>query len=160
MGIRHGKISSWIRSGNEVAHMNWFKSLMRNIWNRITGENAEGRNILEQLTDLAIPTVEALIHVDLNGDGRVAARTEILAAAQELGIGRLMRILDPTVFDGLDLEDLKKYLAIARTAKIIAASLGADSVPMFRVISQIVETAYLLATGNAVKVDLQRKGLV
>lgn len=140
--------------------MNWFKSLLKNIWKRIIGDDANGKNILEELTDLAIPAVEALLRADLNGDNRVAAREEILEAAEQLGLRRLIRILDPSVFEGLDISDLKRYLAIARTAKSIAASLGADSVPIFRVLSLIVETAYNLVTVNDVKVDLQSKGLI
>ena len=140
--------------------MNWFKSLLKNIWKRIIGDDENGKNIFEELIELAIPTIEALLRADLNGDNKIAARAEILEAAEQLGLKRLMRVLDPTVFEGLDISDLKRYLAIARTAKSIAASLGADSVPMFRVLSLIVEAAYNLVTANDVRVNLQSKGLL
>ena len=68
--------------------------------------------------------------------------------------------MDASIFEDLDLSEIKRWLAIARTARLIAANMGMDKVPGFAVISLLIESAYnLIVAGDTAK-DFAKKGIV
>lgn len=139
---------------------NWIKRLFTNLWRRISGRDASGNTIFDDMLTLAVSISESLVHLDLNQDGRVAAKQELLAAAEELGLGRLKRLVDASIFEDLDLSEIKRWLAIARTARLIAANMGMDKVPGFAVISLLIESAYNLVVAGDTAKDFAKKGIV
>lgn len=139
---------------------NWIKRLFTNLWRRISGRDASGNTIFDDMLTLAVSISESLVHLDLNQDGRVAAKEELLAAAEELGLGRLKRLVDASIFEDLDLSEIKRWLAIARTARLIAANMGMDKVPGFAVISLLIESAYNLVVAGDTAKDFAKKGIV
>lgn len=139
---------------------NWIKRLFVNLWRRVSGKDASGNTIFDDMLTLAVSISESLVKLDLNQDGRVAAKKELLAAAEELGLGRLRRLVDASIFEELDLSEIKRWLAIARTARLIAANMGMDKVPGFGVISLLIESAYNLVVAGDTAKDLAKKGIV
>lgn len=139
---------------------NWIKRLFTNLWRRVSGRDASGNTIFDDMLTLAVSISESLVHLDLNQDGRVAAKQELLAAAEELGLGRLKRLVDASIFEDLDLSEIKRWLAIARTARLIAANMGMDKVPGFAVISLLIESAYNLVVAGDTAKDFAKKGIV
>lgn len=139
---------------------NWIKRLFTNLWRRVSGRDASGNTIFDDMLTLAISISESLVNLDLNQDGRVAAKEELLAAAEELGLGRLKRLVDASIFEDLDLSEIKRWLAIARTARLIAANMGMDKVPGFAVISLLIESAYNLVVAGDTAKDFAKKGIV
>lgn len=137
----------------------WIKRFFGNLWNRIAGRDAAGNTIFDDMLTLAVSISESLVHLDLNQDGRVAARAELLAAAEELGLGRLKRLVDASIFEDLDLSEIKRWLAIARTARLIAANMGMDKVPGFAIISLLIESAYALVSAPQTAKDFAAKGI-
>lgn len=139
---------------------NWIKRLFTNLWRRVSGRDASGNTIFDDMLTLAVSISESLVNLDLNQDGRVAAKEELLAAAEELGLGRLKRLVDASIFEDLDLSEIKRWLAIARTARLIAANMGMDKVPGFAVISLLIESAYNLVVAGDTAKDFAKKGIV
>lgn len=139
---------------------NWIKRLFTNLWRRVSGRDASGNTIFDDMLTLAVSISESLVHLDLNQDGRVAAKQELLAAAEELGLGRLKRLVDASIFEDLDLGEIKRWLAIARTARLIAANMGMDKVPGFAIISLLIESAYALVSAPETAKDFAKKGIV
>ena len=113
---------------------------MSKIWNWLKGlfSKQDVVDLLDLGKKLAVPIVEALTQKDLDGDGVVAARAEVLAVAEQFGLSHLKKIA-VMIADG---QEMKRLLAIAQTAMAIANSLGADKVPQYRILELVVSAAF------------------
>lgn len=139
---------------------NWLKTFFGNIWGKLTGKTPGEPSILDSLFQLALKAVEPLVGVDLDADGKVSAYNEVVATAERLGLKHLKSLTGSVVFDELDTGELLRWLAIARTAGMIAAALGVSNVPLFRVVELIVSQAFTFITAGDIGIDLQKKGLI
>lgn len=138
----------------------WLTHFFKTLWSKLHGTATDASTLMDSLLQLAIKVVEPLVGLDLDHDGRIAAKDEILATAAQLGLDRLHRLVSAMIFDNLDSAELLRWLAIARYAKTIATILGVDKLPKFRVLSQQVENALAWVTAPDIEADMRSKGLI
>jgi len=94
------------------------------------------------LLTIASTVVEVVGQVDLNGDGRIAAKAEIAQAAQYAAAGWGRKFADAAkldLLDRIDEDDLRRWLAVAKiTMTLIASRID---MPKTRTINLAIETA-------------------
>jgi len=101
---------------------------------------------LESLKQIAIPIVEDIAKIDLNGDGRIATAKEIVDAAERIGGDFGKKLLERGKFDTFTAlskyyseNDLKRILALVRFAMAIINRVGINYLPRNRVLFGIIE---------------------
>ncbi len=98
---------------------------------------------IERLKEIAKVAAESVFHVDLDGDGRIAAINEIVDMAQRTGESwgkKLLKNGKDELIDALNHyldHDLERYLAISRFVAIILKSNMI--VPKHKVLNAILE---------------------
>lgn len=118
------------------------------LWNELKSflKSKEG-HLIEEIKDLAIPIAEQISHVDINGDGKVAASQEILDVFKTLGTDWAKEFLEVCEGDAFKLAattpsfDIKRYLSVARLVSTVGKSMGSDKIPALRILNGIVEIA-------------------
>lgn len=117
---------------------------MKKVWAWIKGlfSKQDVMDLLDLAKQLAIPIVETLTQKDLDGDGVIAARAEIIATADAFGLNHLKKI----VLQITDPSEMKRLLAIAQTAVAIAGKFGGDKVPAYKILELVVSAAYNFVT--------------
>jgi len=121
------------------------KSFFRSLFSRAK-EVAIDNDFLDACAELAKSVIERQLNIDLNGDGRIAAREEILASAQSLGLGRLRKIVDGWDWINVDAGEIARVLAIARVGMAIAAHFGVKVPLRYSMLESIVGGVFFALT--------------
>lgn len=121
------------------------KSFFRSLFSRAK-EVAIDNDFLDACAELAKAVIERQLNIDLNGDGRIAAREEILASAQSLGLGRLRKIVNGWDWINVDAGEIARVLAIARVGMAIAAHFGVKVPLRYSMLESIVGGVFFALT--------------
>jgi hypothetical protein len=121
------------------------KSFFRSLFSRAKAV-AIDNDFLDACAELAKSVIERQLNIDLNGDGRIAAREEILASAQSLGLGRLRKIVDGWDWINVDAGEIARVLAIARVGMAIAAHFGVKVPMRYSMLESIVGGVFFALT--------------
>lgn len=107
----------------------WFWHQLVSTW------KSEEAKTLETIKSLAIPLIESVGKIDLNGDGKVANIKEVLDVAEKYGVAWGKKLLANGKEDaenklkGYFDHDLQKYIAMAKLTTTIVNKLGAEKLP-------------------------------
>lgn len=97
------------------------------------------QKLLDDALKLAVELCEALSKRDLNGDGRTAAKLEILETASLTGAKWAKKFVNIAILDMMEEGEVRRWLAIAQlTLFFVNRNLP---IPATRILSFIVETA-------------------
>ena len=103
---------------------------------------------LDECAELAKAIIEKQLNIDLNGDGRIAAREEILHSAEVLGMGRIRKIVDGWNFDMVDAGEIARLLAIVRVGMAVAAHFGIKVPLRYSMLESIVGGVFFAVTDD------------
>ena len=116
------------------------------LWSFVkTSAKKSEQEILDDLKSLAYPIVEAVGHVDLNGDDKIASSLEIIDAAKKVGLkwARILLVDGETegynYLQSLRGGDFRRYLALARISVEAIKKFGFDKTPTTHIILGIVQ---------------------
>jgi hypothetical protein len=99
----------------------------------------------EIIVKVAIPVIESVSKIDLDGDGRVAATDEMLVIARELNltwIDDVFQTIDE--LRTLNRHDFRMWLACLRLAASLVREFGPGYLPALDRVRSIVNAAYTL----------------
>lgn len=120
--------------------------LKNSFFSLFSGQEAK---ILNDIKRLAIPALEAAARLDLNGDGRISAATEIVSTAQSLGLEWGKVWINKTKEEGVEAlakhytdGDLMRWYASTKLIKAVILKYGKEVIPQNnRILNAILEIA-------------------
>lgn len=126
-----------------------FTEVPKWFWNQLVGTwKTEEANTLSKIKELAMPIIETVSKVDVDGDGKVSNIKEVLDIAEKYGAVWGKKLLANGRADAEKrLEsyfghDLQKYIAMAKLTVSIANTLGIDKLlPKSRMFGGLIEVA-------------------